>query len=96
MSFFSYFNSIKVRLKQTINNSSGEFIIFQFHKGTIKTYAGMILKKNLGYFNSIKVRLKHACLALAQMQLAYFNSIKVRLKPKGCANKPSRKAISIP
>ena len=32
-----YFNSIKVRLKQGINNAAQTFIAFQFHKGTIKT-----------------------------------------------------------
>ena len=33
-------------------------IVFQFHKGTIKTYCAKKLKEFLGYFNSIKVQLK--------------------------------------
>ena len=33
----SYFNSIKVRLKQEIEDASQRVQRFQFHKGTIKT-----------------------------------------------------------
>ena len=32
-----YFNSIKVRLKRTKKNYISYMLIFQFHKGTIKT-----------------------------------------------------------
>ena len=53
-----YFNSIKVRLKHSFVLASKNPIIFQFHKGTIKTSAPQIYANTLLYFNSIKVRLK--------------------------------------
>ena len=34
------------------------YLKFQFHKGTIKTYARLHVSVALTYFNSIKVRLK--------------------------------------
>ena len=37
-------------------------LVFQFHKGTIKTEHFADMLANLLYFNSIKVRLKHASL----------------------------------
>ena len=54
------FNSIKVRLKQSIVHDNNKFILeFQFHKGTIKTILQMhILRQDFLHFNSIKVRLK--------------------------------------
>ena len=56
----SYFNSIKVQLKQMETNIGKKVIIrFQFHKGTIKACARLRLGLGLGYFNSIKVQLKH-------------------------------------
>ena len=53
------FNSIKVRLK--LNDPSAyniDDILFQFHKGTIKTTNEHILPAQADNFNSIKVRLK--------------------------------------
>ena len=55
------FNSIKVRLKRTLCRQWNQFIVFQFHKGTIKTpvkskaykprrlyrFAGAKIQKNL-------------------------------------------------
>ena len=32
-----HFNSIKVQLRQAAEDFNGEYTIFQFHKGTIKT-----------------------------------------------------------
>ena len=32
-----YFNSIKVRLKPSAASGVGSLLLFQFHKGTIKT-----------------------------------------------------------
>ena len=57
------FNSIKVRLKQSIVHDNNKFILeFQFHKGTIKTILQMhILRQDFLHFNSIKVRLKQYC-----------------------------------
>ena len=37
LTVLSYFNSIKVRLKQEYEKRKRENRIFQFHKGTIKT-----------------------------------------------------------
>ena len=54
-----YFNSIKVRLK--LNNPSAyniDSLLFQFHKGTIKTQRHEIKQMQQSDFNSIKVRLK--------------------------------------
>ncbi len=33
-----YFNSIKVRLKRPLGRLTDKAVLFQFHKGTIKTY----------------------------------------------------------
>ena len=44
--FLNYFNSIKVQLKHEIALSDEEFIIiFQFHKGTIKTRIPALLRR---------------------------------------------------
>ena len=57
--FIIYFNSIKVRLKRTIEGLITTLTItFQFHKGTIKTTFSSNLRSRILYFNSIKVRLK--------------------------------------
>ena len=53
-----YFNSIKVRLKQTTNSIFFCDMRFQFHKGTIKTKEDFREEQATKYFNSIKVRLK--------------------------------------
>ena len=52
------FNSIKVRLKLLILRILKSSIIFQFHKGTIKTNHTARALSRMSYFNSIKVRLK--------------------------------------
>ena len=61
----SYFNSIKVQLKQKIANELKVKIFeFQFHKGTIKTtktFKSKIMANE--NFNSIKVQLKQSLLA---------------------------------
>ena len=35
--YFIYFNSIKVQLERTLCRQFNQFIVFQFHKGTIRT-----------------------------------------------------------
>ena len=35
------------------------YFLFQFHKGTIRTFIGCFILQNLAHFNSIKVRLEH-------------------------------------
>ena len=52
------FNSIKVQLKQVSINSKGMKLLFQFHKGTIKTSFRANLDTLERDFNSIKVQLK--------------------------------------
>ena len=54
------FNSIKVRLELVGSAiSAGANILFQFHKGTIRTTENDKEQKNFSHFNSIKVRLEH-------------------------------------
>ena len=60
-------------------------IIFQFHKGTIKTFTSSAGSSSPNYFNSIKVRLKLGSL-LHRLYDGNFNSIKVRLKHSLCLN----------
>ena len=53
------FNSIKVRLRRRKPQSSRNvWILFQFHKGSIKTVIKCPLPKIELHFNSIKVRLR--------------------------------------
>ena len=53
------FNSIKVRLKHDQPLSAYDSVLFQFHKGTIKTHLPHKSIVLFRHFNSIKVRLKH-------------------------------------
>ena len=54
-----HFNSIKVRLKRAAPQYVAKYVKFQFHKGTIKTFAFLPnTLLSLQNFNSIKVRLK--------------------------------------
>ena len=55
-------------------------MIFQFHKGTIKTTIPKSWLELYIYFNSIKVRLKPFDEHLGIHDFQNFNSIKVRLK----------------
>ena len=75
------FNSIKVRLERLSVWRCERSLIFQFHKGTIRTMATFIVQYSLLYFNSIKVRLELLIMLLMIPLLSHFNSIKVRLEP---------------
>ena len=55
----TYFNSIKVRLEPLLYTLYIYVLLFQFHKGTIRTYILVYLFLPLLNFNSIKVRLEH-------------------------------------
>ena len=55
-------------------------MVFQFHKGTIKTDVGGHIPHNVRNFNSIKVQLKQLIYFLIQFVNLNFNSIKVQLK----------------
>ena len=52
------FNSIKVRLEHMFPSELLTQILFQFHKGTIRTTCLLSTDKQYGNFNSIKVRLE--------------------------------------
>ncbi len=61
----SYFNSIKVQLRQrTVSILALVIWKFQFHKGTIKTKVLVALGYNLSNFNSIKVQLRPHCFGI--------------------------------
>ena len=54
-----HFNSIKVRLEHLFISPFQHTLIFQFHKGTIRTLGVFLVSiHSLSYFNSIKVRLE--------------------------------------
>ena len=52
------FNSIKVRLERLLLRYIVKVLIFQFHKGTIRTTILTTLTSSTQNFNSIKVRLE--------------------------------------
>ena len=59
MSVHRNFNSIKVRLERaTLGTRCNRGPLFQFHKGTIRTFCVISLFGRVGHFNSIKVRLE--------------------------------------
>ena len=75
-----YFNSIKVQLEQPILISILCKLIFQFHKGTIRTIISLLFCLVLSNFNSIKVQLELASKEQEYEYLGNFNSIKVQLE----------------
>ena len=76
-----YFNSIKVRLEPEISvNAANALLLFQFHKGAIRTLFLVMFLLVVMYFNSIKVRLEQANFEIFWPASPYFNSIKVRLE----------------
>ena len=77
-----YFNSIKVRLEPSLFGGAISGLLFQFHKGTIRTLPLYAVGKTVRDFNSIKVRLEHFNQHGNNTPLVNFNSIKVRLELK--------------
>ena len=71
-------------------------MLFQFHKGTIKTYGLYHNVHNQADFNSIKVRLKRFMPELIAKSIGNFNSIKVRLKLTMAMTSQKATEISIP
>ena len=71
-------------------------LLFQFHKGTIKTTKTFLVIIRLRNFNSIKVQLKLNLLDMRFSNLPYFNSIKVQLKHFAVADNNAADTISIP
>ena len=54
------FNSIKVRLELPLLLCCPQMLVFQFHKGAIRTICVMLREIFLANFNSIKVRLERS------------------------------------
>ena len=75
-----YFNSIKVRLELIDEDTKETVTIFQFHKGTIRTWWCLMSSVWWCHFNSIKVRLEPAEKFYKAVSHLDFNSIKVRLE----------------
>ena len=65
MSFLINFNSIKVRLELTAGAGLLGSLLFQFHKGAIRTIPSIRDCEIRIYFNSIKVRLERSWLPAA-------------------------------
>ena len=76
----SYFNSIKVQLELKFTAKTYGVVIFQFHKGTIRTIILLLYYLVLSNFNSIKVQLELA-ITPCLLSVGNFNSIKVQLEP---------------
>ena len=60
--------------------------LFQFHKGTIRTYGRVAGRVRILHFNSIKVRLEPRLFCRSMPMNSDFNSIKVRLEPAGASD----------
>ena len=75
-----YFNSIKVQLERKFTATTYGMIIFQFHKGTIRTQYAVNINTLACNFNSIKVQLERNGYQLMKLHHTYFNSIKVQLE----------------
>ena len=68
------FNSIKVRLRLRSKIETSRVILFQFHKGSIKTKMGDRSAGGIWNFNSIKVRLRLSVnLTLRDLSLFQFH-----------------------
>ena len=81
MRWVRYFNSIKVRLKRKFpKRDKFGTIIFQFHKGTIKTSEAKRMANYVYKFQFHKGTIKTQQPVVSDLQGQYFNSIKVRLK----------------
>ena len=83
----SNFNSIKVRLERFTYPANSLSSLFQFHKGTIRTFIMVLFLYSLFDFNSIKVRLEREPITIPCLPSIYFNSIKVRLEPNSHGSK---------
>ena len=90
------FNSIKVQLKLSKEELDAMPILFQFHKGTIKTTDDREQVKQNNNFNSIKVQLKPGSDVDLVSFYTHFNSIKVQLKHKAGLLRLRSERISIP
>ena len=69
-----------MRLERSAAGGVPGALVFQFHKGAIRTLIRSALNSFLINFNSIKVRLEQTSFKEAFGDFPYFNSIKVRLE----------------
>ena len=77
------FNSIKVQLEQYSSQANAYKALFQFHKGTIRTYGQYLHESNQADFNSIKVQLEQAINDLAFILSVFqFHKGTIRTKSK--------------
>ena len=75
------FNSIKVQLERFFSRLElFAQLMFQFHKGSIRTKHGTERTHRLRCFNSIKVQLEHNFIKVLISVVCCFNSIKVQLE----------------
>ena len=74
------FNSIKVQLRPLLSGVMFANILFQFHKGTIKTTKELHNAVIAGYFQFHKGTIKTLAAGQASIASATFNSIKVQLR----------------
>ena len=86
-----------MRLERAAAITAGAGLLFQFHKGAIRTDNSAAYQSNPSHFNSIKVRLEQYARDSLDARVDYFNSIKVRLElcPTFCPPIPPRHFNSI-
>ena len=77
------FNSIKVQLEHPDTRQKIDTMLFQFHKGSIRTTKKGDVLCRITRFNSIKVQLELTSLQDTRSLLPCFNSIKVQLERMG-------------
>ena len=75
-----HFNSIKVRLEQAIDTELLHPLLFQFHKGTIRTYSCFVHFISFPKFQFHKGTIRTLSRSQEQNPFYNFNSIKVRLE----------------
>ena len=90
-----YFNSIKVQLKLSSVAVAPAAIVFQFHKGTIKTENPTQADEYGKNFNSIKVQLK-LIVVVDILKKSIFQFHKGTIKTRGSSRCIIRSEISIP
>ena len=69
-----------MRLELNVADSDAQNLLFQFHKGAIRTDDADKHDIQIQHFNSIKVRLERRSDTGKGRKWYYFNSIKVRLE----------------
>ena len=70
-----------MRLERDYHVNPYWLLLFQFHKGAIRTFLAINKLNKYCNFNSIKVRLEPSEAGTVLGLNPYFNSIKVRLEP---------------